>query len=257
MKKSVICFIAIATHIAFVQGDTTGVPPGVIRQDIKLSLTVPEYPLLNGEYPVPYMLRITNNGNIPLPLCLREVVGTQLKFDFGKPGYRKGWDSPDVSITRSWGDVSITADGTVAPGESYDLDLTEWFYPVQEACCFVGTTNITAYLLVGENEWAKSEPTHIQVKRDNTYERIKTPIFTARKVDRDLGKRDLMSFFLYIIDGQKWLFTSRTERVCELPNDAPPEFQFDENTEVLTISRPNKKPVRYNLKKRKVEPEEN
>ena len=249
MRKAVIGFIVITAHIVIAQEGGVAAPAKVIRQDVKLSLTFPSYPLLKGEYEVPCLLQVSNMGEKPLPLCINDIIGTQLKFDLGKPGYRKVWDSVNVTNTQPWKLVSQLTDVEINPGETYDLDLTWQFYPVQEACSFVGATNIIAYLLLGENEWAQSEPYPIHVRgqnRDDSYW-MKPPLFIARK-----GNRYMMNFFSHTIDGRKWLFDSRRVRVCELFGDEKPEFHFNEETGVVSISQPNRKQIRYDVLKRKI-----
>ena len=251
MKKTMVCFIAIVTHGVLALGNASASPSNTIREDIKLLLTIPDYPLLQSEYEVPCMLRVTNTGDAPVPFCTHNIIGTQLKFDLGMPGYKPVYDSVNVTNTLPWGKhVSLIADIIINPKESYELDLTWQFYPVQEACAFIGATNITAYLLVGENEWAKSDPTHIVVKGHGTYEAYwkRPPVFTARKEGREI-----MNFFTYSIDGKKYLFDSRRKRVCEIQGDELSEFLFDEKTEILSVSQPNRKRIHYNLITRKNE----
>jgi len=247
MKKSMVCFIAVSMYAALGQGDT--VAAGVIRQDIKLSLAFPSYPLLYGEERVPCLLRVTNMGEKTLPFHIHDTIGTQLKFDLGKPGYTPPYSTPNVTNTQPWKLVSQIADIMISPGETYELDLTWKFYPVQEACAMVSTTNITAYLLVGENEWAKSEPYPIHVRGHNMDDgyRRKPPVFTAKKENRHI-----MDFFTHTIEGRKWLFDSRRVRIGELFGDEKPEFLFDEETGVVSISQPNRKQIRYDVQKRKV-----
>jgi len=249
MKKAVIGFIIAIMCVAFGQEDAGSTVTKVIRQDIKLSLTFPSYPLLYVEYEVPCLLRVTNTGNTPLPFHVYDTIGSQLKFDLGKSGYTPPYSTPNVTNTQPWKLVSQIADIAIRPGESYDLDLTRQFFPFQEACAMVGATNITAYLLVGENEWAKSEPYPIQVRGQNMDDRywMKPPVFIAKK-----GNRHIMDFFSHTIDERKWLFDGRRVRIGELFGDEKPEFHFDEETGIISISQRNRKQIRYDVLKRKV-----
>ena len=263
MRKLLICFIVGATHVIVAQKDEVVPTTSIIRKDIKLSFTLPDHPLLYEEQSIPVMLRVINEGNTPLPFYIYNTIGIQLKFDFGiLEDKLTGKSCVKVINTRPWGTyVSRIAEETVAPGETYDLDLTQQFFPVQEACLITGVTNLTAYLLVGENEWAKSEPFHIRIIPSGSHDPFwrQPPIFTAYKVtDKEKGwKREMGKLFLCTIEGRKWLFNSRRVRVCEVLGDDVPEFQYNEETGIVTISQPTGKQVRYNVVKMKVESDEN
>lgn len=229
------------------------------RQDVKLSLTIPEYTLLQGEYGVPCTLRVTNMGKIPLPLCTYDFVGIQLKFDLGVSEYKHHIVRPDITTTKPWEYVSALAETNLCFGEAYDLDLKGGFYPVQEACAFLGATNITAYLLIGDNEWAGSNPCLIHVKlsgKDDSYW-MKPPVFATRgSVGQVKGKSDI-KLFEHTVDGRKFLFNNYHQRVCEVPDGESPEFKFDEKENTLHIGFPKKnRQLRYNTQKMKIESEE-
>jgi hypothetical protein len=87
---------------------------------------------------------------------------------------------------------------------------------------------------------------------------MKSPVFTARGVVGQNEGKSETKFFMHTIDGRKYLFNNYHQRICELPGDELPEFKFDEKTGDVSISQPSrKKRVHYNLKKMKVEPDNN
>ena len=166
---------------------------------------------------------------------------------------RKQWN-PTLDLSK------LRSDWWLNPGESasWELDYIKHVGDILDYASDNGTSNITVRVQLGHNQWASSEtqpfhvvPRFLDYPPDAEYW-AQYKVAEFEYVD-ERNKTRKAPFFVIPIKGKRILFGPSCPEVCELQGDEKPEFQFDKETSVVSISQADKKRVRYNLKTMKAE----
>jgi len=222
-----------------------------------VSLTMPEEMLLIEGTPI--IVSITNGSDRAIPIVKSErAFRFQIQLDVG---VRAPHTVSPIEATddrrKTWQSFNKVED-FLNPGESFSwtlprsIDLTLFAYAVQ-------ATNITAKVLVGDNEWARSATQPFSISQEDYDGKgllVTSPIIEF--YDAKTKENAKTTIRKVKLGNRSFLFTDNGYRICEIGNDDTPEALLDSENGIISISfKNNKRQVRYNQNTRKIESDKN
>jgi len=217
------------------------------------------------DWEMPITITVSNGTKNAIPFIRNENVAYKLQIWIDLGNKDQNVHPPRFGLTaeKPWSaafDLSKwEAESRLNPGESasWKLDVTH-VIDILDYASARGTSNITVRVQLGHNQWASSEtqpfhvvPRFLDYPPDAEYW-AQYKVAEFEYVD-ERNKTRKAPFFVIPIKGKRILFGPSCPEVCELQGDEKPEFQFDKETSVVSISQADKKRVRYNLKTMKAE----
>jgi len=233
MRKMGTIGLLVVTSLGVCNAQTNG---------ITVSLVMPGDELLFGEK-TPITVSITNGSDRAIPIVRDgRAFRFQIQLDVGA---REPYAASPIEATddrrKTWQSLSKVED-FLNPGESFSwtlpspIHLTIFAYHTE-------ATNITARVLVGDNEWASSVRLPFYVSKEDKEKN--SPQIECY----DLNTREKTKYPLRKIKlGDKsFLFTVMGYRLCEVPDDDMSEVLFDSaKQEVIILGLQNSKQnIRY------------
>lgn len=213
----------------------------------------------------PIRISVVNNTDKPIPFIRDDsyAYDTQIWIDLGNkdqfvhtPGFglndRKKWSEP--FDTSKW-----PKDWWLNPGNkaSWMLD----FGHIREIIDYAsarGTSNFTARIQLGNNQWASSETLSFSVdpRSLSTEYRTRYKVTEVEYFNSARNRIEKAPFFVIPISGKHFLFDYKCQRICEVPDNQQPEFEIHDKQPFVSVSIPKgKRIIRYNLQIMKVEPD--
>jgi hypothetical protein len=152
-----------------------------------------------------------------------------------------------------WQYISLPRDrySPLAPGEVRVWDFRGINVLPLSMFHYYSGIQLYVQVLVGPNTWAYSNTNSVRISLAD----IKSGLL--RLDSAFLGTEGLVPFQMYEheLDGEHFLFSSRLERVCQIPDSAVPTFAVNTNTAVMTVSfGASAPPVNYNVKTGQIVP---
>ena len=216
---------------------------------ITLTLASPSSEMLAYEWE---SLSITISNNSPKAIYIvkdpSEIMSSQIVLDFDKPQlrYREEFDFSETPKKIRF--AQRQREGNLQPGESHTWKLPPCYGDLTRALLDCGTTEVTALFPVGGGQWIRSNTLPLKIYPDDE----KKLVLDEPYIDKRTQKEDRVKLYETMLGKKAFLFTSWGERICELQSGETPEFQFDAETETLSISLPDRQRIRYDLKEMKV-----
>jgi len=246
---------------------------------VSVAFNVPETLVMWHEFKMPITITVSNGTENAIPFMRDKNVASRMqlwidlgdKYQFVHPPKfgltrEKQWDAANGFDQNTW-----PADLLLNPGESasWELKLADTL-EILDYASEMGTSNITARVQLGIDQWASSEtrpfhvvPRSLEYVADTDYwAQYKVAefeyIITERGAfDIERKKTKKAPFFVIPIKGKRTLLDYKSNEICVLQGEELPEFKFDKEAETVSIALPNRKQIRYNLKNGKVEPDDN
>ena len=249
MKKMSTIGLLFAASLGVCNAQTNG---------ITVSLTVPDGEMLILEK-TPIVISISNGTDRAFQILKdnARALRRQIKLDVGaeEPHAHSPIEATNDKY-KDWSYVRLSED-YLNPGESFTwtfprfVELTLLGYHVQ-------ATNITAKVMVGDNEWACSATVPFFVSRADIAEGglfQKSPKIEC--YDATTKEKNGTTLRKVKIGGKTYLFTDDEYRICEMPDGDTPEVLLDAETGILSISfKDSKRRIRYNFHQKKIESDE-
>jgi hypothetical protein len=215
--------------------------------DISVSLCVPGEEVLAYEQGM-IRVTITNNSNHAIPL-LKGLAAQRFQVCLNMETEKRSCAELPYLVDRRFRDWERVrkAKEFLAPGQGYTWEFSaETWLNLTAYMLSAETTNITARVMVAENEWANSATLPFRVRGG-------LGIFdTSPAVDCHDTKNNktLEEPFRQIkLNGKSYLFSNDVKRICEVPDDDSPKVLFDSERGEYSISfSKNKKKLLYILK---------
>ena len=234
MKKMGTIGLLVVTSLGVCNAQTNG---------IAVSLVMPGDELLFGEK-TPITVSITNGSDRAIPIVKdnARAFRSQIQLDVGarEPGQASPIEATD-DRRKVWSSVSQSED-CLRPGESFSWTLPQTIH-LTILAYHAEATNITARVMVSDNEWASSVRLPFYVSKEDKEKN--SPQIECY----DLNTREKTKYPLRKIKlGDKsFLFTVMGYRLCEVPDDDMPEVLFDSaKQEVIILGLQNSRQnIRY------------
>jgi hypothetical protein len=118
---------------------------------------------------------------------------------------------------------------------------------------FGGRTNVLVYaqVLVGSNTWVPSNTNWVYFSKKE----VKNGLLRLQSAFLDQSVLVPFSIYEHELDGERFLFSSRLGRVCQIPDSAVPTFAVNTNTALMMVSfGASAPPVNYNVKTGQIVP---
>jgi len=248
MRKMSMMSLLAAVPLSMCIAQTNGVV---------VTLTMPGEEMLLLEM-TPFSVSVSNGTDRVIPVFKDgdTALLRQIWLDVGarKP-YAANWPPAIERRNKIWSFVNTSTE-SLNPGESFTWTFT--FIPVLKLTGFAyhaQATNITAKVLVGDNEWATSATIPFSVCQEDIEGAgllPKSPVveclYATTKMKTDIIIRDVK------IGNKRYLFTDDGYRIYEIPDGDTPEVLLDVGKGILSVSFKNsKRRVLYNLSQKKGE----
>jgi len=236
MKKSTIMGLLCAMPLV----------TGAMQSDrVVVSLTMPGSVMLFHEK-TPITVTITNQSETQIPF-IRDVshaYNTQIWIDLGneepfthQPPFglreRKTW--PKEITVDKWPEES-----RLNPGETgmWTLTYSPHMRDIIDYASARGTTSITVRVQLGNNQWASSEtlPFRIAPNPANGALMKKDKIAEVEYFHTVRNRNEKSAFYVIPVGGKNFLFDSKDQRLCEIPEDDEPIIHHDADTDMVTVS---------------------
>ncbi|MCL1921789.1 MAG: hypothetical protein FWG50_12090 [Kiritimatiellaeota bacterium] len=250
MRKTHTIGLLLAIPLSVCHAQTNG---------ITVSLIMPGDEVLFIEK-TPIVISISNGSDRAFQIIKDNdrALRNQIKLDVGA---REPYARSPIEITndecKSWASVSRSKD-YLNRGESFSwtflrsVELTVLGYHVQ-------ATNITAKVLVGDDEWACSVTHPFSINKEDVEQNgllYNSPAIAS--YDATTKTKTEATLRIVKIAGESYLFTDRGYRICAVSDDDVPEVLMDSQTGMMSISfKDSKRRVIYNFNQKKVESDEN
>lgn len=224
---------------------------------VDVSLTMPGHEMLFLEM-TPIVVSLSNGSNRVIPIIKDAELALKIQIKFSI-GAREPYAHSPISATddsyKKWHYLNRTTNH-LNPGETFFwsfprfTDLTVFGYHVK-------ATNITANILIGDDEWVRSETLPFSVSEEDTQGAGLLEKGAAIECyDSNTRARTGVIIRKVKLGDKNYLFTNEGARLCELPEGETPEPLVDSEKGVITVSFSNsKRSVRYDLHQKKVLPE--
>jgi len=237
-----------------------------ISNGVSVVCDIPESLVMYYDVKIPVTITVSNGTGNAIPFYRNENMAYrgQLWIDLGD---REQFYHPPafgIKPDKRWGDMPFEpdkwpADRLLKPGESASWKLEpRHVQAILDYASEHGTSNITARIQIGQNQWASSEtkPLHVvpraleRVQNAGYWTQYKVAEF--ENIDAEKKKPPKASFFVVPIKGRRVIFDHKSQEICELQGAETPMFQHDKESGVVSISLPSRKQIRYDLQKAKV-----
>jgi len=228
---------------------------GAMQSDrVVVSLTMPGEEMLFLEM-TPIVVTLSNGTDRIIPIIKDRdlALRIQIKLDIGavEPNAHSPIPATDDTY-KKWLYLSKAKD-TLNPGESFSwtfprfTDLTVFSYHVK-------ATNISAKVLVGDNEWGSSAPMLFSINKEDIEGRgLLKESPEVYCYDAKTKMQTETSIRRVTLGGKSFLFTNDGTRLCELSEGETPEASFDSEKGIISVSFSNgKRSVRYDIHQKKV-----
>ena len=118
----------------------------------------------------------------------------------------------------------------------------------------IGATNIAVRVMIGDDEWARSETLPFSVSEEDTQGAgLLEKGLAIECYDSNTRVRTGLIIRKVKLGDKNYLFTNDGARLCELPEGETPEALVDSEKGVISVSLSNsKRSVRYDLQQKKV-----
>ena len=249
----------------------------IVSNGVSVVLNVPEQLVMFYERRMPITITVSNGTENIIPF-MRNVSSAHWKQIWIDLGDKEQFIHPPtfgLKYDKQRGTFDMdkwSADWRLNPGESasWELHPIDHVGEIVDYASYKGTSNITARIRLGDSQWVSSEtrtfrvvPRSLEYVKDTDYwAQYKVAEFeyvvTGRDgFDREWKETKKAPFFVIPIKGKRTFLDHKSNEICELQGEELPEFKFDKATETVSISLPNRKQIRYNLKNAKIEPDDN
>lgn len=194
----------------------------------------------------PITVTVTNQSETQIPF-IRDVshaYDAQIWIDLGneepfthQPPFglreRKIW--PKEITVDKWPEES-----RLNPGETgmWTLTYSPHMRDIIDYASARGTTSITVRVQLGNNQWASSEtlPFRIAPNSANGALMKKDKIAEVEYFHTVRNRNEKSAFYVIPVGGEKFLFDSKDQRLCEIPEDDKPIIHHDADTDMVTVS---------------------
>jgi len=233
MKKMSTIGLFVVTSLSVCNAQTNG---------IAVSLAMPGVEMLVGEQ-TPITVSITNGSDRAIPIIKDNgnAFRFQVQLDVGaKELYAASPIESTNDRRKTWQSLSKVED-FLNPGESFVWTLPYTIH-LTILASKIEATNITARVVIGDNEWVSSARLPFYVSNEDK-EQDSPQIECYDLKTREKAKYPLRKIKL---GDKSFIFTVMGYRLCEVSDNDMPEVLFDsEKQEVIISSQNNKRSIRY------------
>ena len=203
------------------------------------------------DWEMPITITVSNGTKNAIPFIRNENVAYKLQIWIDLGNKDQNVHPPRFGLTaeKPWSaafDLSKwEAESRLNPGESasWKLDVTH-VIDILDYASARGTSNITARVQLGHNQWASSETQPFHVIPRFLWHAVDAEYWAQYKVaefeafDEYRNKTVKAPFFVIPIKGKRILFDYNSREVCEVPEGDMPDIQRTADEGTFSVSLP-------------------